>query len=242
MSWVGRSWRAVSAAWTGSTRQQKIAIAFGAMLFLVAVAALAWTLVTGTPPEKKLPGYALHSTFIFQVERAVALAVGFALVGVFCARLIAGDLPSGISTKGIEWKAESEIAAGLKKAQESVENVTSAAETNAQAIEKLRNELDSLGTTLRGDVVTTLSKTQQSLHDVSLATEAQAEGIRIVGEELQPLISLPEQLGRLQAMAEGLPEKVDDLGQRLARLEDETVGQLVQRLDKLEQDEDYDSK
>jgi hypothetical protein len=224
----------IAAFWKGATRPQRIAVVFGVLLVVVAISSLVWSVLATTPPQSRLPGYALRSTFVFEVERALALIVGFAVVGAFTARLIAGDLPSGITTSGIEWKAELDIAAGLTKAQQSVEDVTHAAEANSQAIETLRSELDSLGARVSGEVAIALETTQSSLGALKRATDAQTQGLRIIAEELRPLVGQPELLAGLDRRVQALQESCRGLDDGVRTLEGDTVRRLSERLDRLE--------
>jgi hypothetical protein len=199
-----------------------LAVGLGLVLLLVAISALVWAFAAGAPNREHLPGYALQSRFVFRVERALALTAGFALLGVFCARLIAGDLPSGITARGVEWKGEDGIAAAINKARGSVENVRKASESNGLAIEELRNELGTLQTTVGEEVATTLGQAQLSIDDIRQLNDAHATVIRIIADELKPLTPLPEQVVQLLEETRELPS---------------AIGQLLERVNKLEQDE-----
>jgi hypothetical protein len=210
--------RVLGVPWRDFTRPQRLAVSLGVVLFLVALAALAWSLFTDAPNRQHLPSYALQSTFVFRIERALTLTVGFALLGVFCARLIAGDLPSGLTARGVEWKGEDDITAALSKTRGSVDDVRQTSENNASAIEQLRNELETLGMTL-GSVAPTLSRAQLSVADVRKVNEAHAAVIRIIAEELKPLAPLREQVVQLQEERLGISGNMGQLTERVAKLE-----------------------
>jgi hypothetical protein len=210
--------RILAVQWRDLTRAQKLAVGLGVALLLVALAALAWTFFAQTPTRGHLPGYALQSTLVFKIERAVILTAGFALIGVFCARLLAGDLPSGITARGVEWKGEDNLVAVLNKASGSVEDVRKASANNAAAIEKLRNELTPLGT-LANEVTATLSQAQLSVEGVRQVNEVHTEVIRIIAEELESLTPLQEQVVQLLERAQELSGTVTELAGRVSKLE-----------------------
>jgi hypothetical protein len=58
------------------------------------------------PVEGPAPGYALDSTFIFRLERALAIAALLFLPVFLIAPLLAGVLPRRLSKDGIDWEDE----------------------------------------------------------------------------------------------------------------------------------------
>lgn len=188
----------------GLTRRQKLAFAFGVALLAVTVAAVIWTFSVETPAS--LPGYSLDSPVVFRFERALALSVAFAVLGAFSARLIAGDLPSGITTSGVQWQGEEAIPAALEKTAALLE-----------------------------DTAADLKETQGLVDGLKEGSQAQTEAINLLVEgfgSLQPVVEQVASLGRefaalsaksdqLEADVIGLADlstKVDQLEADVAKL------------------------
>lgn len=197
------------------TNRQKLAVAFGVVLLIVSSAAVTWTFIADTPDS--LPGYSLENAVVFRFERALAVSAAFAIFGAFSARLIAGDLPSGITTRGVEWKGEEAIPAALEKTAAALNTVTAAQqETEAnvgvlteasqaygeaiqllvQSLEALRPRPEQIVAALE-KVAAAQQETEARVGALKDASQAHGEAILLLAKGLDALRPLPEQIAAL---------------------------------------------
>jgi hypothetical protein len=165
-------------------------------LLIVAVGALVWAFVAAVPDD--LPDYSLNSAVVFRVERALVLCAAFALIGVFTTRLMVGDLPSGITARGIEWKGEEQIVATLEQTKGLVKTLREANEGTAKAIQLLSQRSDAL---------------PPQVAAIRDASERNGRAIELITDSLKAFEALPSELVALQT-------EVSELSSKLARLVD----------------------
>jgi chromosome segregation ATPase len=184
-----------------------------------------------------------------RIERAFVLTVGFAAVGVFCARLLAGDLPSGITTKGVEWVGEERIVAALQQAETSVDQLTAQSQAQDTAVATLRAELSDLQTHITGEVADTLENMRAAVGANAEAIGASNEGLASAHASIQNIMNVVQYLRNasereaalnadnstritaLEEASERLDARLVDLGDRL----DEQLTDLRERITRMEQ-------
>jgi hypothetical protein len=217
------------------TRKQKLAVGFGLALLVVMIGALTWTFIAAVPDD--LPGYALDNAVVFRIERALVLCAAFAILGVFTARLFAGELPSGITNKGVEWKGEDDIAAAIEKTRGSVEDLTEVSDAQTEALGQLREGLEALRplpektAALQGDAEALSEGIDQLTKQVSVRADEIAE----LRGQLEALDQLPERTRALEEGASQLSARVDEVSARVGPEElTRAIDDLSQRVTKLE--------
>jgi hypothetical protein len=202
----------------GGTHRQRVAVIFGRGLLVVAVGALVWTFLASVPATA--PDYALSNFVVFRIERALVVCAAFVVIGVFTARLMAGDLPSGITARGVEWKGEEGIAATLEKTEESVQKLIEANEHNDAVLQILTAGLQTLQS-----VPTELATLQAD--SSYLSSELASLNERLTAAERNNAEASEDLNKRLDVLP-------DDPSSKLAELEDR-MAELGDRIDKLDE-------
>lgn len=205
----------------GLTFRQKVAVVFGVALLIVSVAAVIWTFMVKTPAS--LPGYSLDSPVVFRFERALALSVAFAVLGAISARLIAGDLPSGITTSGVQWQGEEAIPAALEKTAALLESTVADLSETQALVDGLKES-----SAAHAEAITLLVEGLGSLQPVLKQVASLGEAFAVLSARIDQLegdvAGFTDPSAKVDQLEEGvaafadLSAKIDQLEEDLARL------------------------
>ena len=85
--------------------KSSVASALGVWSAIACLAAMAAALVL-IPVDGALPGYAMDSTLLFRLERALAISAILVLPALVIGPLLSGILPRRLSSDGIDWEED----------------------------------------------------------------------------------------------------------------------------------------